>query len=126
MAASNYLLELDQRRERLISDVVTQLVRVPKGSVEHEIAVAFTARSLAYHGQLDAEAKKVIQSVVQRQHRSRQLEYTAIATATIVSHEGVCSLFGNSLTDAHSAKVKNILVKYVRIVVRPPLRRQNT
>lgn len=62
MAASNYLLELDQRRERLISDVVTRLVRVPEGSMEHEVAVAFTARSLAYHDQLDAEAKKVIPS----------------------------------------------------------------
>lgn len=59
MAASNYLLELHQRREILISQVVDRLVGVLSGSAQHEMAVAYTARSLTHHDQLDSEPKKV-------------------------------------------------------------------
>lgn len=59
MAASTYLLELDQRRDRLLSDLVDHL-GIPSGSAEHELALTFAARSLAHHDCLDAESKKVI------------------------------------------------------------------
>ncbi|CAM9470490.1 unnamed protein product [Laminaria digitata] len=58
MAASSYLLELDQRRERILSDVVDCL-GIPTGSTAHELALSFAARSLAHHDQLDAETQKV-------------------------------------------------------------------
>ena len=58
MAASTYLLELDQRRERILSGVVDCL-SIPAGSTAHELALSFAARSLAHHDQLDAETQKV-------------------------------------------------------------------
>lgn len=58
MAASTYLVELDQRRERLLSEAVDRL-GVPAGSAEHEVALEFSTRSLAHHDRLDAEANKV-------------------------------------------------------------------
>lgn len=58
MAASSYLLELDQRREKLLSEVVDRL-GIPAYSAEHEVATSFSARSLANHDHMDAEAKKV-------------------------------------------------------------------
>lgn len=58
MAASSYLLELDERRERLLAEVVDHL-GVPSGSAEHELALSFAASSLAHHDQMDAESNKV-------------------------------------------------------------------
>lgn len=59
MAASRYLLELDDQRERLVSDMVCRIVGVAKGSAEHEAAVDFTMRSLTYHSYLDSQAHEV-------------------------------------------------------------------
>lgn len=61
MASSTYLLELHQRRERILSDVVDCL-GIPAGSTEHEPALSIAARSLAHHDQLDAETQKVMLS----------------------------------------------------------------
>ena len=61
MAASTYLLELDQRRERILSDVVDSL-GIPAGSTEHKLALSFAARSLGHHDQLDVETQKVMWS----------------------------------------------------------------
>ncbi|CAM9190719.1 unnamed protein product [Ectocarpus sp. 6 AP-2014] len=58
MAASSYLLELDERRERLLAEVVDHL-GVPSGSAEHEVALSFGASSLAHHDHMDAESNKV-------------------------------------------------------------------
>ncbi|CAB1120688.1 unnamed protein product [Ectocarpus sp. CCAP 1310/34] len=58
MAASSYLLELDERRERLLAEVVDHL-GVPSGSAEHEVALSFAASSLAHHDHMDAESNKV-------------------------------------------------------------------
>ncbi|CAM9700389.1 unnamed protein product [Ectocarpus sp. 4 AP-2014] len=58
MAASSYLLELDERRERLLTDVVDHL-GIPSGSTEHEVALSFAASSLAHHDHMDAESNKV-------------------------------------------------------------------
>lgn len=63
MAASSYLLELDQRRERLLADVVDHL-GIPAEFAEHELALSFAARSLAHHDQLDAETNKVINVII--------------------------------------------------------------
>lgn len=58
MAASTYLLELDQRRKRILSDVVNYL-GIPARSTAHEMALSFAVRSLVHHDQLDAEMQKV-------------------------------------------------------------------
>lgn len=58
MAASTYLLELDERRERILSAVVDH-TGIPKGSAEHEAALSFGTGSLAHHDRMNAEAKKV-------------------------------------------------------------------
>ncbi|CAN0114916.1 unnamed protein product, partial [Ectocarpus sp. 12 AP-2014] len=58
MAASSYLLELDERRERLLAEVVDHL-GVPSGSAEHEVVLSFAASSLAHHDHMDAESNKV-------------------------------------------------------------------
>ena len=56
--ASTYLLELSQRRQKLLSDAVNEL-GIPSGSVEHKIATTFAARSVTHHDQLDAQANEV-------------------------------------------------------------------
>ncbi|CAN0484381.1 unnamed protein product, partial [Ectocarpus sp. 12 AP-2014] len=55
MAASSYLLELDERREWLLAEVVDHL-GIPTGSAEHEVALSFAASSLAQHDHMDAES----------------------------------------------------------------------
>lgn len=58
MAASTYLLELQQRRHKLISDLVDCLSFAP-GSVEHEVAAAYAERSVTHHNRLDAQENQV-------------------------------------------------------------------
>lgn len=58
MAASTYLLELQQRRHKLILDLVDCLGFV-SGSVEHELAAAYAERSVTHHSRLDAQEKQV-------------------------------------------------------------------
>lgn len=59
MAASTYLLELDNRRERALAEVIDRF-GIPSGSREYEVALSFAANSLAHHDHMDAEEKKVI------------------------------------------------------------------
>lgn len=58
MAASTYLLELQQRRHKLISDLA-DCIGFSLGSVEHEVAVDYAERSVTHHNRLDAQENQV-------------------------------------------------------------------
>eukprot|EP00752_Nemacystus_decipiens_P005155 g4678.t1 len=58
MASSAYLVELDERRRRLLAELIDHL-GITSGSEEHEIALSFGLNSLSNHDHMDPEKKKV-------------------------------------------------------------------
>lgn len=58
MASSAYLTELDERRRRLLAELIDNL-GIISGSVEHELALSFGVSSLFNHDHMDTEKKKV-------------------------------------------------------------------
>lgn len=60
MAASAYLLDLDERRRRALAEVIDHL-GIASGTAEHEVALSFGLHSLSNHGQnhMDSERTKV-------------------------------------------------------------------
>lgn len=64
MASSAYLVELDERRRRLLAELIDHL-GITSGSVQHELALSFGVNSLSNHDQMDTEKKKVREGVQQ-------------------------------------------------------------
>ena len=57
MASSAYLVELDERRRRLLSELIDHL-GIKSDSAEHEVALSFGLNSLSNHDHMDAEKNK--------------------------------------------------------------------
>lgn len=58
MSASNYLLELRQRRATLLENAI-HCLGIPLGSLNHEVVLKYAVESLTHHHLLDTEAEKV-------------------------------------------------------------------
>lgn len=79
MASSAYLVELDERRRRILAELIDHL-GIASGSAEHEFALSFGLNSLSNHDQLDAEKKKV------------RPEHSSSTTAAVVGAPSCCSI----------------------------------
>lgn len=85
MASSAYLVELDERRRRLLADLIHHL-GITSGSAEHEVALSFGLNSLSNHDQMDAEKKKVSTSISTAELLLRvRLDRTAFCLGTSIN-----------------------------------------
>eukprot|EP00903_Cladosiphon_okamuranus_P015208 g14056.t1 len=79
MASSAYLVQLDERRRRILAELIDHL-GIASGSAEHEVALSFGLNCLSNHDHMDAEKNKVATTVCSFAERFLMQAKTSEAT----------------------------------------------